>query len=881
MPDERNFGYGYFFDLNNNQYLRTIYQDILFNYAIHLFGLDRGRMRVFSLADALSFADLLSKSNHPELSDSQKGWAQEIITMLAELYPNDSRVSYVGGSVLTTINNYRGKKILNSSFNGVDIREKIFSSYKREKLSIPTDPSNAFMSAQKKIYDHLTDGYYSFSAPTSTGKSFIMRIFMKQQILAGAKQNFALIVPTKALINEVRAKVTDDLGDNLKAFGYHIVTAAGDAALQVKPKSSEERRNYILIMTPERLLYLLINEKELHIDYLFIDEAHKVSSDDNRSPFYYQVTQMLSEDSPDTHIVFASPNVPNPEIYLNLIGQLDEESRKKQKMQTSLSPVTQIKFLVDLVGNEVSVYDEHAEELIPVTFVPLPDAELTDVLLRFERDSEGNKTQSIIYFPSTRKTVTAARDFAANRIDQTDNKKLMELSKDISNEVHGDYYLAELVKKGVAYHIGYLPSSIRQRIEKLFKDGDITVLFCTSTLLEGVNLPADNLFVTDFKNGLKHMKAVDFRNLIGRVGRLDYSLYGNVFLVASNEKANEKYISLLKEKIPAQTLSVEKQLTKAQKKHVIATLLSGTVELEKHPANQSADSYDMMRKFAIILLNDILKDRNSRVRREFTALMQPGDEDKIRELFSNQEFQQDDDITVSVDQSESLYQAIAYNGLEFPKIDADGKYDKDELIDFLERLCKIFKWEVYEFDTIGHVGKTSHKHGKLSWYAVILGQWVQGYGLSQIMNQALQHKRNYPKNALYIDRNYIDYNDSREHRNYVISDVLSVIEDVILFRLSNYFLKVSRAYKEIKGVDKVENDWYEFVEYGSTNRAAINIEKHGFTRESAIYILKHPQYIAATEPELKIRKNIETCGNRGVRDDVELVKYNLPDLFVE
>ena len=108
---------------------------------------------------------------------------------------------------------------------------------------------------------------------------------MKQQILNGAKQNFALIAPTKALINEVRTKVTDDLGDNLREFGYHIVTAAGDAALQVKPKSPDERRNYILIMTPERLLYLLINEKELHIDYLFIDEAHKVSSDDNRSPF--------------------------------------------------------------------------------------------------------------------------------------------------------------------------------------------------------------------------------------------------------------------------------------------------------------------------------------------------------------------------------------------------------------------------------------------------------------------------------------------------------------------------------------------------------------------------------------------------------------------
>lgn len=104
MPDERNFGYSYFTKLNENQYLRTLYHDILFNYAIRLFNFDKSRMKVFSLADALSFADLLSKSNHPALSDSQKEWAQEIVTMLSELYPEDRRVSYVTGSVLSTIN---------------------------------------------------------------------------------------------------------------------------------------------------------------------------------------------------------------------------------------------------------------------------------------------------------------------------------------------------------------------------------------------------------------------------------------------------------------------------------------------------------------------------------------------------------------------------------------------------------------------------------------------------------------------------------------------------------------------------------------------------------------------------------------------------------
>lgn len=241
---------------------------------------------------------------------------------------------------------------------------------------------------------------------------------------------------------------------------------------------------------------------------------------------------------------------------------------------------------------------------MPITSVALQDAELTDVLLRFEKDDQGKEKQCIVYFSSVRKTVDAARDFAANRVAKTENAELIELAKDIKNEVHNDYYLAELVSKGVAYHIGYLPASIRQRIERLFHEGAITAIFCTSTLVEGVNLPADNLFITDFKNGLSHMSAIDFRNLIGRVGRLEYNLYGNVFLVAINEKASEKYVSRLQEEIPEQSLSVEKELTRPQKKHVIKTLLSGTIVIDKQLKSQSPDSYDLMRKFAIILLND-------------------------------------------------------------------------------------------------------------------------------------------------------------------------------------------------------------------------------------------------------------------------------------
>ena len=88
------------------------------------------------------------------------------------------------------------------------------------------------------------------------------------------------------------------------------------------------------------------------------------------------------------------------------------------------------------------------------------------------------------------------------------NSKLITLSNDIRQEIHQKCFLADLVLKGVAYHVGYLPASIRLRIERSFENGDIKTIFCTSTLVEGVNLPADNLFITNYKNGNSNMNEV-------------------------------------------------------------------------------------------------------------------------------------------------------------------------------------------------------------------------------------------------------------------------------------------------------------------------------------------------------------------------------------
>ena len=876
----KTFGEIYFETIDSNPYLNQLYDDILYNYALKVFGYTRRLKRNLNISDALRFADILSKSTHATKSDKHKVWAQEIVTMLLYIYPENKDVSYVAGSVLTSVGNYQGQRLVRSDFAGSDALEKFYLEYKKDYYTIPADKSKQFMVAQKMVYDHFSDEYYSYSGPTSMGKSFIMRMYIKQKILEGFRGNFALIVPTKALINEIRTKITkEDLATILNEKGYHVVTAAGDAVLS---NWKEKSNQYIFVMTPERMLYLLINEPELQLDYVFVDEAHKITGEDKRSPFYYQIVNMLSERQHKPNIIFASPNVPNPEVFLDTLPGIDD-SVAQSRLRTSFSPVSQPKFIVNLINHEVCIYNEHSGANIPITSIALEDADLIDVLLRFEKGTDGKEKPFIVYFPSTKKTVVAARDFGANRVSKTNCPELMELAEDIRDEVHGEYYLADLVEKGIAYHIGYLPASIRQRIEELYKDGKITALFCTSTLVEGVNLPADNLFISDYRNGQRDMRPIDFRNLVGRVGRLEFNLYGNVFLVATSEKAPDKFEKLLSKPVAEQKLSIDKGLSKPQKQNVIDTLKSGSMEFPKHPKKQSEDSYDLMRKFAIILVKDIVANRHSRVRSEFQLIMKPGDEEIIRSHFSSRaDILKDNDITVSVDQHESLYEAIAHNGLEYPAIDSNGRFDSDELWRFLLRIAKIFKWKLYESYTLGAPGNDSERYSLLSWYRVVLGQWVSGHGLQRIISEAIRHKASKPYRAMFIDGEYVDYREGPIHNNIIISDVLSVIDKIILFKLSNYFLKISNAYKEIKGVETVPNDWYEFVEYGSTNQRSIEIQKYGFTRESAMYILQHPtEYLVVEDSRLKLKKSLLSCGNKGVKSDAELVWYNIPDLFVE
>lgn len=88
----------------------------------------------------------------------------------------------------------------------------------------------------------------------------------------------------------------------------------------------------------------------------------------------------------------------------------------------------------------------------------------------------------------------------------------------------------------VGYHYGRLPSLVRKAIEDAFAQGHLKFLVTTSTLLYGVNLPAQNLFLHNPQKGQNQpISAIDFWNLAGRAGRLGKEFTGNIFLVDYGE----------------------------------------------------------------------------------------------------------------------------------------------------------------------------------------------------------------------------------------------------------------------------------------------------------------------------------------------------------
>ncbi|WP_201770024.1 helicase-related protein, partial [Pseudomonas piscis] len=156
--------------------------------------------------------------------------------------------------------------------------------------------------------------------------------------------------------------------------------------------------------------------------------------------------------------------------------------------------------------------------------------------------------------------------------DYTASDEVKDFINFIRTEVHEEYPLAKTLEHGVAVHYGDMPSIVRSGVEELFKSAEIRFLCCTSTLLQGVNLPAKHIVIENPYSGNNPMSRSDFLNLSGRAGRLLQEFHGNIWCIRPSEWNEESYIG---EKLQEIKSSMSKLMDDGGK--IIEELISGKI----------------------------------------------------------------------------------------------------------------------------------------------------------------------------------------------------------------------------------------------------------------------------------------------------------------
>ena len=106
---------------------------------------------------------------------------------------------------------------------------------------------------------------------------------------------------------------------------------------------------------------------------------------------------------------------------------------------------------------------------------------------------------------------------------------------------------------GIGFHHSGLQIIERQTVEDFFKSGLLKVIFCTSTLAAGVNLPAKRVIIAGLKQGITNISSIMYKQMVGRAGRYGFDTEADSFIVIPKSRAyvdrNDVLALLKKEKL--------------------------------------------------------------------------------------------------------------------------------------------------------------------------------------------------------------------------------------------------------------------------------------------------------------------------------------------
>lgn len=658
----------------------------------------------------------------------------------------------------------------------------LFNQHIQEKWGATYTPVQADILQQIQ-----TKKRFSFSAPTSTGKSFVFR-----HIITSSTKDIAVIVPSRALINEYYDRVSELINTkkvNVLPFVDRINTKYAD-------------RN-VFILTPERARELFKNKQWIDLEYILFDEAQLSDEESTRGLYFDSIVHRALVAFADVKFVFAHPFIANPGAQLkkNLID-FDETAGAVQYQQKNVGQIFYVHDGTDYfhLGTNKAILGKFK---LKATFDPIEKI-LKDggsVLIYVSKTHILNKS---IYrkFEKYISMCTKVQDADALKMIE-DLRKYLGASKDNSN-----FYYSDMISKlehGVVTHHGSLPLSARVLLEHFTQRGFCRICFATSTLEQGINMPFDAVYIDRFKGS----RPLSVKNLIGRAGRSTSVNKFDIGSVVIHDSAKTAFRDVIvKEELISEVSHLDKKDEKIDEKYdeFKKAIKEGTFNDEY---NLTATDLEKLKTDQITTcipeLLDMMFDEHDK--------LIDGNEDiqEVREVFHN------------------LYEI--YLGRKLTSAEKA----------ILSHAIKIMLWKVsgrtfrnicqYRYAYVASVNERRKNPEKEN---SICAKYIAGY--NDIPNKNLPQYPLFDKKTLAKD---VDY-------DLVIYDTYDYLDKLIGFKLSDVFYAIFCEYYE-KTKDERALKLTKYIKYGTISDDEIWMLRYGFDFEDIEWIKPCVESIDETE----------------------------------
>ena len=388
-------------------------------------------------------------------------------------------------------------------------------------------------------------------APTGSGKTVIAELAMMKLWQTSLRGKTVYIAPLKALARERHADWKEKYGPG-STVNKVVVQLTGD----ITPDKRALLDADIIITTPEKWDGVSRSWSRRSyvqkVELVIIDEIHLLGQD--RGPVLEAVvsrTRNISAQRDNKiRLVGLSTALANAR---DLASWMGIKSVGLFNFRPSVRPVP---LEVHISGFPGDHYCPRMATMNKPTYISIM--------------TYSPRKPTLVFVSSRRQTRLTALDLISMCAGEENPRQFLNMEEEevsLISQTCRDDALQNTLPFGIGIHHGGLCSTDRQIVERLFLEGKIQVLICTSTLAWGVNFPAHLVVIkgTEFYDG-KTGRYVDFAitdilQMMGRAGRPQFDTDA-VACVLIHEPKKEFYKKFLYEPFP-----VESQILKDKVLH--------------------------------------------------------------------------------------------------------------------------------------------------------------------------------------------------------------------------------------------------------------------------------------------------------------------------